>query len=182
MIERADPEFSRPVEAAALPALGRTYEIAATEAERRGVARRLGLQDVVRLAGSFSLTPSGRRQVAVTGQIEADVVQQCVVTLQPLAVAMRQAVERVFAPGGAARHAGAEAVVEVDDDPPDEMVDGLIDLGELAVEHLALSLDPYPRAPGAVFDPATVAIAPRPASARPFAVLSKLKSPDNTDS
>ena len=39
------------------------------------------------------------------------------------------------------------------EDPPDPIVDGRIDLGALAVEFLALALDPYPRKPGAEFTP-----------------------------
>jgi uncharacterized metal-binding protein YceD (DUF177 family) len=181
MTDRAAPEFSRPVEADALPALGRSYDIAATETERGEVARRLGLQDVARLTATFNLVPASRRQVTVTGRIEADVIQQCVLTLQPIAVAVREPVERAFAPGGATRPSAAETIVDAVDEPPDEMIDGLIDLGELAVEQLALSLDPYPRAPGAVFDPGAASDAPQAAAARPFAALSKLKSSGKTD-
>jgi hypothetical protein len=49
--------------------------------------------------------------------------------------------------------------------------DGAIDIGELAVQYLSLSLDPYPRKPDASW-PATGAEA-EPAS--PFAVLRGLK-------
>jgi uncharacterized metal-binding protein YceD (DUF177 family) len=31
------------------------------------------------------------------------------------------------------------------DDPPDPIYDGKLDLGEIATEHLALGLDPFPR-------------------------------------
>jgi hypothetical protein len=41
----------------------------------------------------------------------------------------------------------------VDPDEPDEIVDGRIDLGALASEFLTLALDPYPRKPGAAFEP-----------------------------
>ena len=38
-----------------------------------------------------------------------------------------------------------------EEDEPDPVVDGKIDLGALASEFFALGLDPYPRKPGAVF-------------------------------
>ncbi len=38
-------------------------------------------------------------------------------------------------------------------DPPDPIVNGRIDLGQLAAEFLALGLDPYPRKPGVEFAP-----------------------------
>ena len=41
--------------------------------------------------------------------------------------------------------------MSLDDDEPDPIVDGKIDLGALAAEFLALGLDPYPRKPGAEF-------------------------------
>ena len=58
----------------------------------------------------------------------------------------------------------------------DPAVDGKIDLGEVLTEQLALSLEPYPRAPGASF----AAINPGdegepPPATGPFAALAKLK-------
>ena len=40
-----------------------------------------------------------------------------------------------------------------EEDGPDPIIDGKIDLGELAAEHFALALDPYPRKPGVAFAP-----------------------------
>ena len=56
-------------------------------------------------------------------------------------------------------------------DAPEALIDGTIDLGELATEFLILGIDPYPRKVGSVFE------APMPGedSARPFAALSALK-------
>jgi hypothetical protein len=57
------------------------------------------------------------------------------------------------------------------------MADDTIDLGEVVVEQLALTLDPYPRAPGAVFDPAALPGYEAPeAEVSPFAALVKLKT------
>ena len=39
-----------------------------------------------------------------------------------------------------------------DEDEPDPVIDGKIDLGALAAEFFALGLDPYPRKPGAAFE------------------------------
>ena len=48
-----------------------------------------------------------------------------------------------------------------------------VNFGQLAVEFLALSLDPYPRKPGAVFEGAGDAA---PAKESPFAALEALKN------
>jgi hypothetical protein len=53
--------------------------------------------------------------------------------------------------------------------------DGRIDLGAIAAEHLALGLDPYPRAPGAEFAD-HIEDAARETS--PFAALGLLKKED----
>ena len=61
-------------------------------------------------------------------------------------------------------------------DPPDVMVDGVLDLGGVVCEQLALNIDPFPRKPGAEFE--TVAAdegeVDEPAPS-PFAALAKLK-------
>ena len=53
---------------------------------------------------------------------------------------------------------------------PEPLIGGVVDLGALATEFLLLGLDPYPRKPGAVFEP------PRDLKpdAGPFAALAKL--------
>ena len=47
----------------------------------------------------------------------------------------------------------AEVVIEIDEDTPDPVEDGQIDMGEAAAEHLALAMDPFPRSAGAAFTP-----------------------------
>ena len=39
-----------------------------------------------------------------------------------------------------------------EEDEPDPLIDGKIDLGALAAEFFALGLDPYPRKPGVSFE------------------------------
>jgi len=68
-------------------------------------------------------------------------------------------------------HAGANAPTHEGADPPDEIVNGRIDLGALTAEFLALGLDPYPRKPGVSFD--ETAASDR--SDSPFAGLERLR-------
>jgi hypothetical protein len=70
----------------------------------------------------------------------------------------------------------ADAVVTADGDVPDspEPIDnGIIDLGRLATDVLFLAIDPYPRKPGAVFEPEIVAVDPED---HPFAALKALQA------
>ena len=68
---------------------------------------------------------------------------------------------------------GGEVIVDPEaEDPPDVLLGDTIDVGAYVVEHLALSLDPFPRKPGAVFETPDIG-----APASPFAVLARLKTP-----
>ncbi|HIP78899.1 MAG TPA: hypothetical protein EYH07_10605 [Kiloniellaceae bacterium] len=68
-----------------------------------------------------------------------------------------------------------EIVVEPEgEDPPEPLPPEGIDLGELVVQELAVSLDPYPRAEGAVVPPGYEAEDEGPAD-HPFAALKVLK-------
>jgi len=71
---------------------------------------------------------------------------------------------------------------EEDEDPPETIVNGMIDATRLATEHLLLGIDPYPRKPDAVFEQQTVAADP---ADHPFAALKALKKgkmpPDSVD-
>jgi hypothetical protein len=63
-------------------------------------------------------------------------------------------------------------------EPPEPLVDGIIDLGVIAVEFLMLGIDPYPRKKGVEF---VTPNAPDPATS-PFSALGKLKKGPQADS
>jgi hypothetical protein len=58
-------------------------------------------------------------------------------------------------------------------DEPEPIVEGRIDLGEAVVQHLAVNLDPYPRAPGARLP--DLATEDGPVRENPFAALQRLR-------
>jgi len=182
------PEFSFPVDVTGLPPLGRRYSISADGHQREKVATRLGVQEIAALAASFELVPRAGGIVDVTGTVEASLTQTCVVTLAPLAASVKEQVAAKFATiapvvkAGKADKTEEELVALSDEDPPEEAYDGQIDLGELAVVHLALGLDPYPRAPGVAFqEPAWTEKPEENEAANPFAVLAKLKKNNPAD-
>jgi len=53
---------------------------------------------------------------------------------------------------------------------PEPLIGGAVDLGAIATEFLVLGVDPYPRKPGAVFDPPQ----DHKPDGGPFAALAKL--------
>jgi hypothetical protein len=137
--------LSRPVAVNRLPPEGTEVVVEASAEERAALARDFDLVSLDRLVGRFRLAGSTHR-IAVTGTIEAEIVQTCVVTLEAFPSRVEEAVDVDFSDSDAFRHTDAE-----DAEMPDPIVDGLIDLGTLTAEFLALGLDPYPKKPGAAF-------------------------------
>lgn len=157
-----DKPFARPVRVESIPREGLEQTIEAGEAERAALAKLDGLPAVGRLAAQFSLRRVGRGMIWVRGAVHAEVTQTCVVSLEPFDVTLNEPVDvRFAAPGGEGARRGAPpaATAEAlafamdDEDAPDPIVDGQIDLGALAVEFMLLGLDPYPRKPGVEFAP-----------------------------
>ncbi|MFZ2869591.1 YceD family protein [Zavarzinia sp.] len=177
-------EFSRPLRAESVHVRGRTEKLTATPAECAALARRFDIISVESLRAEIELRPHRRDGLALTGRLVADVTQACVVSLEPVPAHVEVAFERVFEPGAEDPEAGfsVEDLFDPDaEDPPEPLIDGIVDLGEVVAEELALSLDPYPRAPGAEI-PAQYRAEPEDAAEkaestkaqgthRPFAVL-----------
>jgi uncharacterized metal-binding protein YceD (DUF177 family) len=175
----ADPvEFSRPL---ALDRVGSTQhreEITATEKERADLAQRFGLMSLDQMVTQFVLKRVRRDLVRVKGHVTAQLVQACVITLDPVPARIDERFEVDFLEGVSAPETDLELDAEAAD-APEAAPDGWIDLGELAAEQLGLALDPYPRKPGAAVPGEWVAgPAAEPVEAQrpnPFAQLEKLK-------
>jgi len=165
--------WSVPVRADGVPEGGRHVKIHADSRTRDALARAAGLLGLARLDAVFDLARYGRSGLRVTGTVSASVRQACVVTLDPVDNEIEEAVDVVFAPGHEA--AAPEVVLSPDgaagaSEPPEPLVNGIVDLGAVAIEFLMLGIDPYPRKPGAVF---ALPEAEKP-SDHPFAALAAL--------
>jgi Large ribosomal RNA subunit accumulation protein YceD len=171
------PEFSRVVDRAALAALPAHRKIEANEAEREALARRFGLVALPALSAEATLTPTAAGQVRLDGTLRARVVQSCVVTLEPIAADLDESFTLYYAEAPAAAAHSVDLPID-DEDWPEPIVDGAIDVGEAVAQQLAIALDPYPRAPGAMLDrryETTDAPAPKPAN--PFVELARKGGP-----
>ncbi|WP_312147602.1 DUF177 domain-containing protein [Brevundimonas sp.] len=142
---------------------------------RKRIARALDLQALEAFETDINLVPtvSGWR---LEGRVVADAVQTCGLTLEllPVHIDRKFSVQMVEATEREEDEDG-EIDLELDDDSPDRIEGGGLDLGQYAVEQLALSLDPFPRKPGAVFEQPK-----EPGEISPFAVLKSLQSKDGS--
>lgn len=143
------PEFSRLMMLGELPEQdGRAFAHAANAEECRLVAARLDLVALNSLAFGGRLEHGPRPGVLILrGRLEADATQRCVVTLEPVAAHLDVEIERYFVLGPQAEV--EEILISPDDEEPEPLDGSWLDLGEIAVEELALALDPYPRSAGA---------------------------------
>lgn len=142
---------------------------------RKRIARALDLQALDAFQVDISLTPtvSGWR---LDGRIGADAVQTCGLSLEPLPVRIDQSFVINLIERSDNEPEDEEIDLELDDDSPDVIEEGRIDLGQYAVEQLALRLDPFPRKPGARFEQP-----PEPGTLSPFGVLQALRPKDDGD-
>jgi uncharacterized metal-binding protein YceD (DUF177 family) len=168
-----DPEFSRPFTADRLGQTAVTETLLAAPAERAALAKRLGLVELGQLSATVTLERTLGGLIHVAGRFAADVVQTCVVSLVDFPSHIEDSFGLDF--GNAPAEFGDEIDLDPDYDPPEPIEGGVIDLGELVAQYLALSLDPYPRAPGAALEPAWSG--EDAAELSPFAVLKNLKPP-----
>lgn len=141
-------EFSRPIDVDRIGPGEVHREFQANPGEREALARRFGLAslDLFRVAIDLRRTLGGI--IEANGRIEADLVQCCVVTLEPLPSHVAEEFQLRFVEGPSeTRHE-----LEIDPtgvDEPEPLEGKVLDLGELAAEQLGLAIDPYPRKPGA---------------------------------
>ena len=173
---RPDP-WRSPVIAAQIPDTGLHRKLEASAAERQAIAEVGGLRAVLSAQADLDVVPKSGGRVQVTGTVRARIGQTCVVTLDPMESEIDEEVDLIFAPEAEVRRL-ADLMEEGHDDneqvadPPEAIVNGIIDLGRLATDALFLAVDPYPRKPGVVFE--AEVIAPDPED-HPFAILKALQ-------
>lgn len=167
--------------AAEVPAEGKHIDLTAPPDALQAIAARANARSVTGLSASFDLE---RKAIGlrVRGMVRADIEQTCVVTLEPLTNRIEEPIDVTFAEGLAEE--AEEVALSADSDavdPPEPLVNGVVDLASLAVEFLLLGVDPYPRKEGAEFETAVVGnpeIEPIP---HPFAALAALKKPQGDE-
>jgi uncharacterized metal-binding protein YceD (DUF177 family) len=171
--------WSVPIAIDEVPETGRRVALSADTHVRAEIAKLAQLRDLPRLEAVFDVSRQGADGLRVVGDVSATVGQICVVTLEPLANEVAEHVDLVFMPPARVAQAkgGRKDVPAADnDDSPEALTHGAVDLGVVATEFLLLGLDPYPRKPGVRFD---APAAQKEPSEHPFAALAALKTRKN---
>jgi len=178
----AEPELSRPLKVDKIPLGGVEERIVASPQEKEALAARFNLTALPSLESFLTVRKEDGGFVAVKGTFSADVVQTCVVTLDPVAAHVGGGIDALFGPAHLIREEHEGGLADLGEaDPPEPIIGGVIDLGELTAQNLAMALDPYPRKEGASLqtavdrDAALDVASPETASGnRPFSALAGL--------
>jgi uncharacterized metal-binding protein YceD (DUF177 family) len=135
-------EFSRPVSTTRLGVDAMVYPLVASEAERAALARRFDIVALDYLAATVRLVRQGR-DISLSAELTADVVQLCGVTLEPFAGRVTDSATVRY------RRQPPPDDLAVEDEDYELLAADTIDIGEAVAQQLSLALPPFPRAPGA---------------------------------
>lgn len=152
---------------------------------RATIASELRITGLRKLRFDGTLTPAGKTDWRLSANLGATVVQNCVITLDPVTTRLNEVTERYYKHKLPEPDAGPAGEMEVPEDTTLEPLGEVIDLGAVMLEALTLALPQFPRAPGAELDRATFTepgkSAMSDADARPFAQLKALRGRQKDD-
>ena len=168
-------EFSYPLSVADLPLSLQHYHLLANADNLAFLTKVLQVPEVKSFDADFYVKPDHNTSILkVSGHIKAELVLQSVISLENFDQKYDFDFETIFDTKATLQEQKEEGD-DWDKDTPDVVINGKIDLGDIAIEQVALRLDDYPRQDGEKFsfipdfDPLE-----KPAD-NPFAVLAKLK-------
>ena len=182
------PEWSHFFDVDSLDGKPLAITIAPDQALYKALARRLDIASLQGLSADLKIKRvTGSASIHVKGTLKAEVTQICVVSAEDVATQIVDDFEAWYAEDNAAvslakarkekmlEKGHAEIHLTEEQDDPEPVIDGQIDLGELVTQYLSLSINPYPRAEGATHE--TIAAADDDAFSfkNPFAGLKEWK-------
>lgn len=144
---------------------------------RSAIARDLAIPQLRKLRFEGELKPQGRDDWTLTAQLGATVVQDCVITLEPVTTRIEEPVQRSYL--ASLPETGTAEEQEIPEDDSIEPLPAAIDLRALITESLALALPAYPQIEGAslgnlsVTEPGKTPLSD--ADTKPFAGLAGLR-------
>lgn len=194
-------EWHVPIPAEDIATRSQHYDIEADDATCHALAQRLNIEAVNAARARFEIhrDQAGYR-IVVDGRLQAEIVQQCVVTLEPVVTHIEETfdayfadTERVISFARAQKKARAEPeqanevespMVE-EHEEPEPLDNGCVDLGELAAQYLSLGMPAYPKKEGArhelTDEDIETARDPSPARRNPFEALKNWRTDREDD-
>lgn len=151
-------EWFYPFHVENIPPSGKTVKMNAEPQHMKGIAKRLDVLSVNSVEAELHLSLQNAGHILyVTGQFKAEIVQECVITLKPVTSSVEDSFEAWYADHdkavsfNRAKHQlkaledGDEVQILEEQDDPEALIDGQVDLGEVVTQFLSLAVNPYPR-------------------------------------
>lgn len=138
----------RPIRLERWPDGRRAFGIKASPELLPMLAAWLDVAAVLSLGAEGELGRAGEApEIRLSGRLEARLLQACVVTMEPVEMAVETAFDRWFSlapevPGGC-------VVVSAEEADMEPLEGERVDVALVVLEELSLALDPFPRSPGA---------------------------------
>lgn len=175
--------LSYPLEVRSLPAKGVRVHLDTDEKERAQLAENHGLLAVRAFSAEFQVSQWKKRGVKIKGHVQAEIVQECVITLEPVPDHIDEAVDVVMVPSDSRlakpilHDETGELFIDAEGPDVPEVFEGdTIDVGALAEEFFELAINPYPRKPGVALPQAENDPKQVEKKVHPFDVLKKIKN------
>ena len=153
----------------------KTYNLNANPKQLKEIKDILKVDDVLRFESSINVKFNKKsHRIDVNGQIDADVEQTSVISLEKFIKNYKQDF-KIFFDTELTYNQLKEMEFDFEDDTPDLLEDGKMDLATIALEQLALILDDFPRKDGEIFSFESEFDEETTKKNNPFAALIKLK-------
>lgn len=167
--------FSYPIKIEDLKQSDYKYELTADSAELEDITQILQVEKVHEFKAEIFLKLNNRaNNLRVWGNVFAKIELKSVITLDNFIKNYNVPFELNF-DTRATYNDIKELECNIEDEVPDIIENGCINLADIAIEQIALNLEDYPRAEGEVFNGALYGDSEEPKKENPFAVLAKLK-------
>ncbi len=154
MTNNLDGALSFPVSVGRLPQKGLNVKIEANARELETLRDFHELLDVKSFKADLQIVPWKKDGVRVRGEVHAEIVQSCIVTLEPIEAKVDAEIDTIFVPENSrlARlplDENGELIISAEGpDIPETFSGDTLDAGAIAEEFFELAIDPYPRKEG----------------------------------
>lgn len=173
--------FSYPVKVGHVSANSVTVKLSADPSDLQKLGHQWDVLEVRAFEAKIDIGRWKRDGIRLKGRVTASIVQECVVTLDPVEQTIEEDFEAVFLPENSRlvkRMTDGSGEMFLDPegpDLPDTFSGDTIDVGAVAAEFAALAIDPYPRKPGLDYADRIESDETADKKPSPFAVLQGLK-------
>ena len=167
--------FSYPLKVEDMGSGSKKYQLKASSEQLKYVAEVLKLDNILRFESDIEVSFLRKNhKINIKGSLVADVEETSVISLEKFIKTYTPNFEIVFDTELTEKEL-KEMEFDFDDDEPDVIKNGQIDLADIAMEQLALVLDDFPRKEGEVFAFESEFDEETTKKTNPFAALANLK-------